>query len=191
MQGSAYWNNGRKASPGQIRKAHILMKAIAEHVGEHRIEVERDLKSAFVSKVYGVPAEAAFSLAECDMTTARDFLSFLVEFVIDNGVQLDCPIAELCDDIKRTVYVSALRKRCICCCAGAELHHVTRVGMGVDRAHMNHIGMLALPLCRYHHGEAHRMGDEAFCRLNHIEPIQIDEKIAAVYDLGTGEKKRE
>ena len=180
--------DGRKASPGQVRKARFLIQAIADYMGEHRIEAERDLKSAFVSGMYKVPAEATFSLAECDRTTASRFLSFLVEFVIDNGVQLDCPIAELCDDIKRTVYVSALRKRCICCCADAEMHHVTRVGMGGDRANMNHIGMPALPLCRYHHGEAHRMGDEAFCRLNHIEPIEIDERIAEVYGLGAGEE---
>ena len=56
--------------------------------------------------------------------------------------------------------------------------------MGGDRAHMSHIGLRCLPLCREHHQEAHQHGDAALMEKYHIEPIKIDDKIARTYKLG-------
>ena len=55
--------------------------------------------------------------------------------------------------------------------------------MGGDRHDMCHIGMECLPLCREHHGEAHQHGDAALMARYHLVPVEIDEKIAEVYQL--------
>ena len=174
----------RNASPAQIRKAHTLISAIAEYQGEHRIEAERELKSDFVAERLGMSVQATFSLKECDMTTASEFISFLVDRCVEYRIPLDRPVAELCDDINRYVYKCFMCKACAVCGSRAELHHVDRVGMGGDREHMSHIGLEALPLCRYHHAEAHRLGDGRFCEMNHIAPLRINGEIAKAYHLG-------
>jgi hypothetical protein len=57
------------------------------------------------------------------------------------------------------------------------------VGMGRNRKEICHIGMRALPLCREHHTEIHRIGQEDFLKRYIIEPVRIDERIAKVYRL--------
>ena len=57
------------------------------------------------------------------------------------------------------------------------------VGAGRRRKEICHIGMRALPLCREHHEEVHRIGRETFCRKYFLEPVRIDERIAQAYKL--------
>jgi hypothetical protein len=50
---------------------------------------------------------------------------------------------------------------------------------------MNHLGLGMLPLCRVHHNERHNKGDDWFLQQYHLEPVQIDKKIAKVFHLRT------
>lgn len=118
------------------------------------------------------------------MTTARMFITYLIEFVLEFDVPLKMPLTEVCDDILKAVYACLMHKKCIVCGQKTELHHVDRVGMGGNRDDMIHIGMECLPLCSDHHREAHDHGDRALMDKYHLEPIKIDEKIARLYRLG-------
>ena len=180
--------DGRTISPEQRRKAYALMGEIAVWAGMTPDEVKLTQKHDFVERHLEGLHKQLFSLSDCDMTTAREFITYLIEFVLEFDVPLRVPLTDLCDDIRKAVYACLTHKKCIVCGKPTELHHVDRVGMGGDRHDMCHIGMECLPLCREHHREAHDHGDMALMDKYHLETVLIDEKIARLYRLG---KKKE
>ena len=117
------------------------------------------------------------------MTTARLFITYLIDFCILHGVDVGEPLYQLSEDIPRYVWACLMNKRCAVCGRKAELHHVDAVGMGRNRKEICHVGMRALPLCREHHTEIHNVGQEDFLRRYFLEPVKIDERIADVYRL--------
>lgn len=180
--------DGRRISPEQRRKVYALIGEIAEYVDGIRnagtIEsAKRTLKMEFLlSRMEGMERRL-FSLATCDVTTAREFINFLVEFIIENDIQTRAPLIENCEDIERYVYACLMSKKCAVCGRHADLHHFDVVGMGRDRTEICHLGMRALPLCREHHTEIHAIGREDFLKKYFLEPVRIDERIAKVYRL--------
>lgn len=176
--------DGRRISPEQRRKTYALMGEIATWAGMDREEVKLTVKHDFVQRHLEGLHKELFSLSDCDMTTARNFITYLIDFVLQFDVPLKMPLLDVCDDVQKAVYACLMHKRCIICGAKTELHHVDRVGMGNDRDDICHIGMECLPLCREHHMEAHQHGDRALMDKYHLEPVTIDEKIAKLYRLG-------
>lgn len=192
------WQDRRLISPEQRRKAWALIGEIAAasgYLGQHdKEDLNATLKAEFLrSRMDKLQAEAirAFSLADVDMTTARLYIDWLVEFAVVNGIPTHQPLWELAEDIPAYVYACLMHRRCAVCGRKADLHHVTRVGMGGDREELCHIGMDCLPLCREHHMEAHQHGDGALLDRYHLEPVKIDEKIARLYRLGKRRKRHE
>lgn len=182
--------DGRTISPEQRRKAYALMGEIAVWAGMTPDEVKLTQKHDFVERHLEGLHKQLFSLSDCDMTTAREFITYLIEFVLEFDVPLRVPLTDLCDDIRKAVYACLTHKKCIVCGKPTELHHVDRVGMGGDRHDMCHIGMECLPLCREHHREAHDHGDMALMDKYHLETVLIDEKIARLYRLGKKKENR-
>lgn len=180
--------DGRRISPEQRRKVYALIGEVAEYVDGIRntgtIEsTKKTLKIEFMlSRMEGMERRL-FSLSDCDVTTAREFINFLVEFIIENDIPTRVPLFENCEDIERYVYTCLMRKKCAICGRQAELHHVDAVGTGRNRKKICHIGMRALPLCREHHTEIHAVGQEDFLKRYILEPVRIDERIADVYGL--------
>jgi hypothetical protein len=176
--------DGRTISPEQRRKTYALMGEIAAWAGMEPEEVKLTHKHDFMERHLEGLHKQLFSLSNCDMTTARQFISYLIDFVLEFDVPLKMPLTEVCDDVQKAVYACLAHKKCIVCGKPTELHHVDRVGMGGDRHDMCHIGMECLPLCRTHHMEAHDHGDAVLMDKYHLTPATIDEKIARLYRLG-------
>ena len=151
-------------------------------------EVKLTQKHDFVQKHLEGLHKELFSLADCDMSTAREFIRYLIDFVLEFDVPLKIPIMEVVDDVQKYVYACLLHKKCAVCGQKAELHHVDRVGMGNNRNEIMHIGRQCLPLCRTHHIEIDHRGDIRFCEQYHLEPVEIDDKISKIYRL-RGNKK--
>lgn len=178
--------DGRRITPEQRRKAYALMGEIAEWAGYEPEEIKEVMKYEFRKKIVKALDRDLFSLSTCDVTTARGFISYLIDFILRNDVPTHVPLGDLADDIDRYVYCCLIRKKCAVCGAKADLHHIDRVGMGNDRTKVDHIGRRCLPLCRVHHEELHGIGDEAFMALHHLKPGVIDEKVAKIYRLRGG-----
>ena len=172
----------RRISTQQRKKAYVLISYIAAWWGYTPLEAMKEmLKLMFVGEAETL--RRTFSLSDCDMTTARLFITYLIDFCILHGVDVGEPLYQLSEDIPRYVWACLMNKRCAVCGRKAELHHVDAVGMGRNRKEICHIGMRALPLCREHHTEIHSIGQEDFLRRYIIEPVKIDEHIAKVYRL--------
>ena len=193
------WQDARTISPEQRRKAWALIGEIAAFAGYvgagDREQLNADMKRQFLIKhVDELTAEAIkrFSLSDIDMTTARLYITFLVDFCIEHSVPTKLPLWEMADDIEQYVYKCSVLKLCAVCRKHAGIHHVDTVGMGRNRDTIDHIGMMHLPLCwgvGGHHQEVEQIGNRAFLEKYHLTPIPIDERIAKIHKLKTGGKE--
>lgn len=190
------WNDARSISPEQRRKAWALIGEISAAYGYlsagDKKQLNGDMKRKFLlERMDELTAEAIkrFSLSDCDMTTARLYIDFLVAFCVEHSIPTHEPLVQYAEDINAYVYGCIMHHVCAVCRRPGELHHIDRVGMGRNRDEICHIGMECLPLCREHHMEAHQHGDAALLEKYHLETVTIDEKIARLYRLGKqGEK---
>ena len=181
------WKDIRSISDEQRKKAWALMTEIGAFQGQGKEDVYREQQVEFSMRNMETLGGRLIHLSSATMSEARAFINLLIEIILEYGIPTKEPLYGLCDDLERYTYACLMNKKCAVCGRKTELHHVEAVGMGRNRNEINHIGMLALPLCREHHEEAHRLGNKAFLERYHIEPIRIDEKIAKKYNL-KGEK---
>lgn len=184
------FNDGRTLTASQRRKIYALLGEIAEYSMGYRdsstVEtVKEQLKLEFITHRQQALAVKMFSLSDTDISTAREFINYLIDFCVEWEVPTKEPLSQYCEDIQRFVYQCLLHKKCAVCGRPAFLHHTegSRIGMGNNRQKVNHIGRDALPLCAKHHDDIHRQGEKDFLAMYHLEPVKIDEKIAKVYKL--------
>lgn len=182
--------DGRKITPEQRRKAFALIGEISEWSGYSKDQAHLVLKREFITRHLEALEKQLFSLSDCDVTTAREYISYLIEFCLEYDVPTHQPLADLCDDVERYVYSCLIHKKCCVCGKKAELHHVDRVGMGNNRNEIIHEGRRCLPLCREHHGEVDNLGDERLCKRYHVQPVKIDARIIKKYRLRSQERGR-
>lgn len=176
-------DDGRHLTAQQRRKARAIINDIAQWAG-YRIKDETDnlheiMKAYFCAKYN----RQMFSLADCSMTTAREYINYLIDFCIENGVPSMDSLINRTDDIDAYLYSCLYHRRCCICGRPADVHHVDRVGMGNNRNKINHVGMRAMALCRIHHDEAHRRGQTAFDEYHHVYGIELDEHLVKRLEL--------
>lgn len=175
--------DGRRISPEQRRKAYALIGEITEYVDGIRnadtIEEQKGiLKMEFMLRRMEATERRMFSLADCDMSTAREFITYLIDFIIANDIPTRVPLIDNCDDIAAYMYACAMHRKCAVCGKPADVHHCegSRIGAGVDREKVNQLGREVLPLCRVHHTECH--SDEAgFIKKYHLQKVKLDEAL--------------
>ncbi len=176
--------DGREISADQRRKIFALVRDIANWCG-HEPEYIRQY-TEFEFRLQNILEP--FSLSDCDMSTAREFISYLIEFCFMHGVPTRDTLLNRTDDISKYLYSCLEYRRCAVCNDKADIHHIDTVGMGRDREQIIHKGMEAIALCRKHHQEAHTKG-QAFFDLYHIYGIKLDDYLCNVLNLRKEDKK--
>ena len=174
--------DGRRISPEQRRKCYALLGEIAEYTDGIRTaetvdEQKRLLKMEFMLKRMEATERRMFSLADCDMSTAREFITYLIDFIIANDVPTRVPLIDNCDDIAAYMYACTMHRKCAVCGKAADIHHCegSRIGAGVDREKVHQLGREVLPLCRVHHTELHAMPESEFITKYHLQKVKLDE----------------
>lgn len=145
-------NDGRNISNEQRRKIFALIRDIALWNGDDPEALRQFLTLDFVIKNN---LSEIFSLSNVDMTTAKEFISYLIDFCFMWEVPTKDTLLNCTDDIGRYLYMCLEHRKCAICNAHAEVHHVDRIGMGRDREKIVHVGLNAIALCRKHHDMAH------------------------------------
>lgn len=176
--------DGRRISPEQRRKCYALLGEIAEYTDGIRMaetvdEQKRLLKMEFMLKRMEATERRMFSLADCDMSTAREFITYLIDFIIANDIPTRVPLIDNCDDIAAYMYACAMHRKCAVCGKAADIHHCegSRIGAGVDREKVHQLGREVLPLCRVHHTELHAMPESEFMAKYHLQKVKLDEQL--------------
>ncbi len=175
--------DSRRITNEQRRKAYALLNEIADYMGEMSDWVKNLFKLKFEHELQRELADSIFSLSDCDVTTAREFITYLIDFILAHDIPTKVPLSELCDDIRKYVYSCLKHKKCAVCGRKAELHHVDAVGMGNNRNEIVHDGMRVLPLCREHHSEAHGRTKPDFLSKYHLETVRLDKELCKKWKL--------
>ena len=176
--------DGRRISPEQRRKCYALLGEIAEYTDGIRTaetvdEQKRLLKMEFMLRRMEATERRMFSLADCDMSTAREFITYLIDFIIANDIPTRVPLIDNCDDIAAYMYACTMHRKCAVCGKAADIHHCegSRIGAGVDRTKVHQLGREVLPLCRVHHTECHKIPESEFVKKYHLQKVRIDEAL--------------
>lgn len=172
-------NDGRRISHDQRKKIYATFNDIALYTGYVGDEIKAIMKYEFISRT----GYEYFSLSDVDVTTAKEFLQFLVEWCVEHGVPTADNLLDRAPDIARYIYVCLLNKKCCITGDKAELHHEHAVGMGRNRKEIIHKGMMVMPLSRKMHTECHAIGQTTFNDKYHVFGVVCDEAICEVYKL--------
>lgn len=175
--------DGRSISADQRRKIFALVRDIALWSGHMPEEIRSYLTWDFCSK----NECEYFSLSNVDMTTARQFLNYLIDFAFTHNVPTKDTLLYQTDDIGKYLYYCLEHRKCAICNKHAEVHHVNRIGMGRDREKIVHVGLLAIALCREHHDMAH-MNEKALFEKYFIYGIKLDKYLCDILNLNTKER---
>ena len=152
------FDDGRHISAEQRKKAYATMADIADWSGYLPEEQKEYLKWLHMMRT----GCEYFSLSNCTMDTAREFINTILEYAIENGVPLGDFAVNRTDDIGRYLYYCLKHKKCAVCGRQGEIHHVDTIGMGNDRRKVDDSTYRKICLCREHHTIAHQRGMQVF-----------------------------
>lgn len=173
-------NDGRTITAEQRKKAYATIRDISDYSGHAPEFLKEWLKYEYIIKTGG----KYFSLSDCSVTVARQYINVLIDFCLHYGVPLYEPMTNRTDDIDAYLYMCLYYRKCAVCGRAADVHHVTgsKIGMGADRDKAHHVGREGIALCRTHHNEAHSREKEFF-EENHIYGIKLDETLCERLNL--------
>ena len=173
-------NDGRTITAEQRKKAYATIRDISDYSGHAPEFLKEWFKYEYIIKTGG----KYFSLSDCSVTVARQYINVLIDFCLHYGVPVYEPMTDRTDDIDAYLYMCLYYRRCAVCGRVADVHHVTgsKIGMGADRDKAHHVGREAIALCRTHHNEAHSREKEFF-EENHIYGIKLDETLCERLNL--------
>lgn len=103
-----------------------------------------------------------FSLSDCSLEVAREFISWLLEFCIEQEIPLSKQAIEYTDDINRYLYMSIKTRTCCICGSQGTVYKVGREELKIS-------------LCNLHFDEASLKGLKKFESLYKVYPIKIKE----------------
>ncbi len=172
-------NDGRKISVDQRKKIYATLNDISAWTGYMPEQMKQIMKYLFIANT----GAEYFSFSDVDMTTAKNFLEFLIEFCLYHNIPTRDSLIDRCPEIERYIYMCLKHRKCCITGRKAELHHVDAVGMGRDRNEITHLGMRALPLTRKLHTEAHTIGQQAFDEKYHVKGFAVTEELCRIWHI--------
>ena len=172
-------DDARVISSKQRRFIYATMRDIADYTGYDPEQVKALWKYDFIAKT----GCDYFSLSDCSMTTANEFLAFLIDFCLEHDIPTCGSLAERSPDIARYIYACLVHKKCCITQKKAQLHHVDAVGMGRDRKDIVHLGMRVLPLHWKKHREAHDMGKKSFEEKYHVFSMKLTVELCEIWKV--------
>ena len=148
------FDDGRHISAEQRKKAYATIRDIADYTGYLPEEQKEWLKYLHISRT----GDDYFSLSNCSMDTAREFINTILEYAIEEGIPLSESGIERTDDIGKYLFFCIMHKKCAVCGKPGEIHHEDAIGMGNDRRKVDDSNHKKICLCRFHHTIAHQKG---------------------------------
>lgn len=151
-------DDGRRISSEQRKKIYATLRDISDYTGDPPEATKEWMKYGYLEKT----GSDYFSLSNCSMTTAREFINYLMDVCLYNGIILTESGLKRTDDINAYLIQCIRHKRCCICGRPADIHHMDAIGMGNDRRHYDDSEHEIVALCREHHTQAHSLGDARF-----------------------------
>ena len=172
-QAEIRFDDGRHISIDQRKKAYATIRDISAYTGYLPEEQKEWLKYLHIANT----GCEYFSLSDCSVDTAREFINTILEYAITAGVPLTDAGVDRTDDIGRYLYFCIKAKKCCVCGADGEIHHVDAIGMGNDRRTFDDSRCRKMCLCRKHHTIWHQVGDERFQQMYKVCGIIVKDQL--------------
>lgn len=166
-QAEIHLDDGRTISAAQRKKAYATIRDISDYTGYPPEAQKEWLKYLHIIRT----GCADFSLSDCSMDTAREFINTMLDYVIEQGIPLSERAIERTDDIGKYLYYCLKHRKCAVCGREGEIHHVDTIGMGNDRRTVDDSDYRKICLCREHHTIAHQRGMAAFQKMYKVYGI--------------------
>jgi len=132
-----YLQDDRTLSDKQRKFCYSLIAAIADAQGENVKTADRELmkqylKLRFITENLEPIAQHMFSLGNAPMDIIADFQKYLIEIVLEYDIPTKFSLLEYIDEnsIADYVYACLIHKKCCICGRHADLHHISKIGMG-------------------------------------------------------------
>lgn len=164
-------DDGRHISAEQRKKVYATIRDIADYTGYLPEEQKEWLKYLHIINT----GCDYFSLSDCTMDTAREFINTILEYALENGIPLSEEAINRTDDIGRYLYFCIKNKKCAICGKDGEIHHENAIGMGNNRNTVDDSGYKKICLCRFHHTQAHQLGVIRFTEMYKVYGIVVKE----------------
>ena len=156
------YEDGRYISPAQRRKIYATLRDISNHTGYDPESAKQVMKIEHMERTGRMEW---FSLSDCSVTTAREFINTLMDYALKEGIILTDTGLQRTDDIDTYLIQCIKYRRCCICGRKADLHHVDAIGMGRDRRRVDDSQSEVMALCREHHTVFHTLGLGRFMKM--------------------------
>lgn len=164
-------DDNRTITVDQRKKIFATIKDIALYTGHH----PEDLRAILLYDYCIDTGEIPFSLSNCSISQARDYITFIIDFILKHNIPLSDAALSRTDDIDKYLYGCIKHKRCCICGRNGETHHYDSIGMGNDRKTVDDSKYRKIQLCRKHHSEAHTIGRDTFEKKYHVYGVTYQE----------------
>lgn len=183
----ARFDDGRHISNEQRKKAYATLNDIAKWNGDLPEVLKEQMKYRYIEQT----GNDYISLENCTMDEAREFINVIMEFALENGIELSEEGYKRTDDIGRYLYFCIMHRKCAVCGQHGEIHHVDTIGMGFDRTKVDDSDKRIICLCRKHHTLAHSMGMDRFEGMYKVFGILVKEYTDEVHNSNSTDNEEE
>ena len=122
-------DDNRSITVDQRKKIFATIKDIGMFTGDH----PEDIRPWLLYDYCIATGEMPFSLSDCSISTAREFITFIIDFILKENIPLSDAALNRTEDIDRYLWGCIKYKRCcICGKSPSDLHHFDSIGMGRD-----------------------------------------------------------
>lgn len=152
----------------QRKKIHAILSDIVNSSGngKHAYDVEsikEDMKLIFCESK-GIDEFSTSELTgDCTVTTASEFITFLLDFCLEYGIPLSDPPIELAEDLKHQLIKCLYERKCAVCWKPGMVYPVSTTG--AKKVPGRHELMC---LCADHYQEAESMDHKRFADKQHV-----------------------
>lgn len=165
-------DDGRQISPDQRKKIFAMLHDMSSYTGYDIREMEQEMKYRFYAKT----GADQFSMSDCSMTTANQFLTYLLDFCFENGIPFKTKTWDAIPTSPHLALQCLRHRKCVICGQHADIHHWTAVG-NRSRKLVDHRKLYFMALCpEIHHKEFHDIGAASFFKKYHVKPIRLGEQ---------------
>lgn len=172
LDGELRLDDSRHITAEQRKKIYATLADISSYLGYMPEELKEIMKYYFISET----GQVYFSLSQCSITLAREFINFILDFAMDWSIPLLESGIDRTDDIDRYLYSCLIRRKCVRHGNNGEIHHIDTIGMGNNRKTLDDSKHRKICLCSSCHNEIHAIGVDTFCKKYKVYGIVFNEK---------------
>lgn len=179
-------NDGRTITPEQRKKIYATIRDITLYTGDAPEYMKEFLKYDFCQAT----GHEYFSLSNCSIETAKNFITHIIDFVLRENIPLTDLAVNRTEDIDKYLYSCIKYRRCaITGRPNADIHHCkgSRIGMGRNRKKIDHSKLEIIALSREWHTKVHQEGEEEIFKTYKIYGITVDHETLKELGLTVGD----